>query len=70
VSFDGLYGVGAATTTDGIADENTQSQLALGGTVSVTLNTHMSLKATYGTVVRNEFGADGDMFRVIAAVLF
>jgi hypothetical protein len=71
VSLDGLYNYGAATTTDGVDDDNPQASLALGGTAAVTVTRHLILKATYGGVVaRNDSGGDDYMIRVIGSVVF
>lgn len=63
--------LGGETTTDGIADDNTQRALSVGGTVNVMLSRHLGIKTTYGRIVaRDDGGPDGSMVRVIGSVFF
>jgi hypothetical protein len=63
--------LGGETTSDGVANDNTQKALTLGGTVNVMLSRHFGIKTTYGQVVaRDDGGPDGSMFRVIGSVFF
>ncbi|MCG8589582.1 MAG: transporter [Proteobacteria bacterium] len=71
VSFDLFYEYGGETFLDGVAGDDAQSSLALGGSLGLNLPYGIGLKASYGEVVaRNDGGADGRMFRVIATFSF
>lgn len=71
MSLDALYTGGGETTTDGVKGDNSQSSLALGGTVYVKFSRSASLKASYGgTVSRNDSGLDGSMIRAIISFAF
>ena len=71
LSLDATWVYGGETTTDGVANDNAQRALMLGGTANFTFSRSTSLKVTYGEVVkRNDGGPDGHMFRVIGTVVF
>lgn len=66
-----MFIAGGATTTDGVAADDQQQAVQLGGTVNVTLSRSLSAKFTYGQVVdRNDGGPDGYMTRVIGTWVF
>ena len=64
------YRYGAATTTDGVSDDNTQD--VLGGGVSIGYSFHpaISMQASYGQVLSEKDGSDLDMVRVKLALMF
>ena len=71
VSFDATSVYGGETATDGVDDDNYQRALMLGGTANLTLSRSVSVKVTYGEVVRrNDGGPDGQMFRVSGTLVF
>ncbi len=71
VSLDGMYIAGGETTTDGVAADDRQEAIQLGGTVNVTLSRSLSVKVSYGGIVgRNDGGPDGHMTRVIGTWVF
>jgi hypothetical protein len=71
VSLDARYRNGGETITDGVAGDDRQEALGLGGTLGLNLTSHFSLKATYGEIVwRNDNGPDGRMFRLILGLTF
>lgn len=71
VSLDTVISNGAATTTDGVPDDNDKYSWELGASVGVNLSQTFSVKATYGQVIdRNENGLDGEGFRLVASYVF
>jgi hypothetical protein len=71
LSLDTVISNGAATTTDGVPDDNDKYSWELGASVGVNLSAQISFKATYGQVIdRNENGLDGEGFRLVANYLF
>ncbi len=57
LSLDTVISNGAATTTDGVPDDNDKYSWELGASLGVNLSQALSLKATYGQVIdRNENG--------------
>ena len=71
LSIDGIWTYGGETSMDGQKAGNTQQSIALGGSIGVNLNPAVSLKASYGKIVyRNDDGADGEMVRIAATLLF
>jgi hypothetical protein len=71
IGIDLLANSGGATTTDGVAGDNRQSSLELGGTVGLNLSRRFSVKGTYGGVVaRNDSGLRGTGFRLVATTIF
>jgi hypothetical protein len=71
LSLDTVISNGAATTTDGVSDDNDKYSWELGASVGVNLSQTFSVKATYGQVIdRNENGLDGEGFRLLASYLF
>jgi hypothetical protein len=71
LSLDTVISNGAATTTDGVSDDNDKYSWELGASVGVNLSAQVSFKATYGQVIdRNENGLDGEGFRLVANYLF
>ena len=64
------YRYGAATTTDGVSDDNTQD--VLGGGVSIGYSFHpaISMQASYGQVLSEKDGSDLDMIRLKLAFMF
>jgi hypothetical protein len=71
VSLDTVISNGAATTTDGVPDDNDKYSWELGASVGVNLSQALSVKATYGQVIeRNENGLDGEGFRLVASYVF
>ena len=71
VSFDATSVYGGETATDGVDDDNYQRALMLGGTANLTLSRSVSVKVTYGEVVRrNDGGPDGQMLRVSGTLVF
>mgnify|MGYP003440741378 FL=1 len=69
-SIGGRYRNGGETTTDGIADQNKQD--VLGGEISMgyTVNPHVSLQGTYGSVVTESDGSKSDLIRLRLAYAF
>jgi hypothetical protein len=71
VSLDALYTYGGETTTDGIADDNSQRAFSLGGTVNFSFSKSGCIKFSYGeTIERNDSGADGSMVRAVLSYVF
>jgi len=64
------YRYGAATTTDGVSDDNTQD--VLGGGVSIGYSFHpaISMQTSYGRVLSENDGSDLDMIRLKLAFMF
>lgn len=71
LSLDTQYSNGAETTMDGVAGDNAQEALSLGGSVGVNLSRAFSVELSYGEVVtRNDDGPDGNMFRIVGSLVF
>lgn len=60
VALDGTYYGGGQTTIAGAENRNRQSNLRLGGTVSLSVNRHNSIKLYASTDVVTRFGGDFD----------
>ena len=66
VSLDAVYLYGGETSTNGVANGDTQRSLGLGATAFVALSESSGLKVTYGeTVSANADGPDGSLLRAI-----
>lgn len=70
-SLDALYVYGGETSTNGIANDDTQESFALGGTLGVNVTPSFSMKFSYGEFVyHNTDGLDGRSFRAVLNFVF
>jgi hypothetical protein len=66
-----VYIYGGETSSDGLANDDTQRSLGLGATAFMALSKTSGLKVTYGeTVSSNEYGANGSLIRAIWLMSF
>jgi hypothetical protein len=71
VSLDAVYMYGGETSTNGVANNDTQRSLGMGATAFLHLPDNAGLKLTYGeTVSANADGADGSLLRAIWVKIF
>ena len=71
VSLDAVYLYGGETSTDGVAQGDTQRSLGLGATAFLHLPDNAGIKVTYGeTVSANADGPDGSILRAIWTKVF
>jgi hypothetical protein len=71
VSLDAVYMYGGETSTNGVANNDTQRSLGMGATAFLHLPDNAGLKLTYGeTVSANADGADGRLLRAIWVKIF
>jgi hypothetical protein len=55
------YSGGGRTTTDGVAQDNRQSNARLGGTLALAVSRHHSVKLFASKAVATRFGGDFDV---------
>jgi hypothetical protein len=60
-ALDGTYYGGGRTTTDGVAQDNRQSNARLGGTLALSVSRHHSVKLFASKAVATRFGGDFDV---------